>query len=370
MRIFALILTVCISLSAQAAENSASPSRGKAFNPDISVNFLGLFQHGTQLSDARTAVPRNGVTLQEAELHFSSDVDAYFRAQAILAISQENGETKYGIDPEEVFLETISLPYVTVKAGKFKMAMGRHNQMHTHAFPFIDAPLIHQRLLSDEGLNEKGVSASVLLPTSWFSEFTFQGMSLDNEALFNSQTAGDWGGLARLKNLWDLNDSTTMELGFSALGGNNMLGRKSSVLGGDLTFKWRPTSGGKYKALIWSTEYLLGQREAFAADRTIGANTVSESTKTLGGGASWLQYQFAQRWWAQLRYEYVGLQRSSRFTQQIADKQSVLLGFFPSEFSGLRVQYDRIHDRARARRDYGVAVQYNVSLGAHPAHAY
>ena len=51
-------------------------------------------------------------------------------------------------------------------------------------------------------------------------------------------------------------------------------------------------------------------------------------------------------------------------------KESVLLAFLPSEFSGLRLQYDYIQDRARTRNDHTIAFQYNITIGAHPAHAY
>jgi len=339
----------------------SAAEKGKAFNPDISVNMLGLVQHGSNYSSDRSQKPREGAQFQEAELQFTSDVDAYLRAVALFSIKQEAGSAGFSIDPEEVYAETISLPVVTVKAGKFKAALGRHNLLHAHAFPFIDAPLTNRRLLGDEGLNENGLSVSALIPARWYSEVTLQGFTLANESLFKGRNSGDWGSLAHLKNLWDLNDSLTMEFGLSGTAGNNQFGYKSSVLGSDLTFKWRPTEGGKYKSLAWSTEYLFAQRPGLE-DATL------ESQQTLGGLTSWIQYQFAERWWAQARYEYVGLPKSKNLS--LVTKQSALLGFFPSEFSGLRIQYDWIQDRARPKKDYAVAFQYNISIGAHPAHAY
>ena len=358
-----LFLALALLPSLPPISQAATPG-AKPFNPDISVNFLGLAQHGTAYSDSRTAKPRNGLSLQEAELQVTSDVDAYFRANALFSIAQESGSASYGISPEEVYLETLSLPVVTLRAGKFKMALGRHNQLHTHTFPFIDAPLIHTTLLGDEGLNETGVSASALMPTRWFSEITLQAFTLGNESLTNHYSSGDLGGLARLRNLWDLNDSLTMELGLSGASGKNQFGKAASVLGSDLTFKWRPAQGGKYRALVWSTEYLYGRRPGLTQER----NSVQESLERLGGLATWVQYQFAERWWAQARYEYTGLQRSEGFSP--VRKESLLLGFFPSEFSGLRLQYAWTQDGARPRNDRAVALQYNVTIGAHPAHAY
>jgi len=334
----------------------------KAFNPDIGANFLGLFQRGTDLSDDRADVPHNGFSLQEAELQISSDVDPYMRAMALFSVQQEAGTTEYAIDPEEIYLESISLPLVTLRAGKMKLALGKHNTLHTHAYPFLDAPLIQQQLLGDEGLNEVGVSAAVLVPASWYSEVTVQGFSPSNEELFDSPKSGSIGGLIHLKNLWDLTDGLTMEIGASGTSGKNRFDRTGSVLGADLSFKWRPAVGGKYHALIWSSEYLRGNRPGLA-DVSSG-----KSAEKLGGVATWLQYQFAERWWVQGRYEYVGLPHDEAIPLQ--NRQSVLVGFFPSEFSGLRFQYGRMNTQGKKDVDHTFSFQYNVSIGAHPAHAY
>jgi hypothetical protein len=341
---------------------SVPAAKGNAFNPDISANFLGLYERGTGVSDDRTQSPHNGFALQEAELQMLSDVDPYLRASVLLSISQQKNSADYGIDPEEVFLETTSLPYVTIRGGKFKMALGKHNQLHTHAFPFIDAPLINQLVLGDEGLNESGVSANVLLPVDWYSEVTAQAFSLTNEDLYGSGNSGNVGGLLHLKNLFDLTDDLTMEIGLSGTMGKNSFAQTSSVLGADLTFKWRPAVGGKYHALIWQTEYLNADRPG-----EIDATT-HLSQAIVSGAASWLQYQFAERWWVQARQEYVGLTKSVGVPSE--NKTSFLLGFFPSEFSGFRVQYDFENLQGRGKTDQTFALQYNISIGAHPAHAY
>jgi hypothetical protein len=344
------------------ALGGAPLSKGKGFNPDTSVNFLGLWERGTALSSDRSVTPRNGFRLQEAEMQFNSDVDPYLKAVALFSVAQEDGSTGYGIDPEEVYLESISLPLVTLRAGKFKLALGKHNQLHTHAFPFIDAPLIHQQLLGEEGLNEVGISAAVLLPVSWYSEIVLQGFDPSNGLLYNSLSSGDVGGLAHLKNLWDLSEDLTFELGLSGTRARNSFAQDSSVLGADATFKWRPAVGGKYHALVWSSEYLGGKREGLL-DISTGT-----SRERLGGFASWLQYQFAERWWIQARGEQAGVASSVGTPKQT--RESALLGFFPSEFSGFRLQYDHLTTGGKDKADHTVALQYNISIGAHPAHAY
>lgn len=201
-----LFIATSILATVAFAEESARPKGQGLSNPDISANFLGLGR--TQLSNERHSF-ENGWRLQEAELQFTSNVDPYLRAVALVSIAQENGE--WGIDPEEVYAETISLPSVTFKFGKFKAAVGRHNLLHTHAYPFIDAPLINQQLLGEEGLNDVGASASVMLPLSWYSEVIAQMINAQNPEIFGSPKPGQVAGIVHLKNLWDLSDASTLE---------------------------------------------------------------------------------------------------------------------------------------------------------------
>lgn len=334
----------------------AQETKSKPLNPDIGINFLGLLATGGGISNESNASPRQGFSLQEAELQFASDVDPYSKAYITMAVSKEAGEEEFGIEPEEVYVVSSKISQVSLQAGKFKLALGKHNQLHKHAYPFINAPLIHEQILGDEGINEVGFGAAWLIPTSWYMELIGQAFSLSNEELFGASKASNTGGLLKLKNLWDLSDSTTMELGLAGLSGKNSREEieTTSVFAIDLTFKWRPVDGGKYQAFIWSNEYLFAQNR-------------NENSDHLGGLASWIQYQFAQRWWIQARYEYVGKPKESDVASQ--DKRSLLIGFFPSEFSGLRLQYD--HKTTEGEEgEHSVMLQYNFSIGAHPAHAY
>jgi hypothetical protein len=354
-------------LAFSASTFAASASSGKPFNPDLSVNFLGLLRDGTNVSEDRAGgPPYNGLSLQEAEVSFYSNVDAYLKAVALFSISEtKNGD--FGIDPEEIYVETTTLPFVTVRAGKFKLGLGKHNQLHTHAFPFIDPPLFQTKIIGAEGLNSAAVSAAGLLPLPWFSELTVQGYSLKNEDLYNdtlnsvAPPTGKTGFLARYRNLWEFGDDATLELGLSGATGKNAYNSQTTAYGSDLTLKWRPAEGGKYHAVIWNTEYLGARRKG-----RIDSNGLNY--EKVGGIASYVQYQFDERWWIQARAEYLGLPHSEISLPH--SKQSALIAFLPSEFSGFRLQYDYENDRARPRTDHTVAFQYNVTIGAHPAHAY
>ncbi|MCM2322611.1 MAG: hypothetical protein NDJ90_05065 [Oligoflexia bacterium] len=337
-----------------SAETATFAQRaGKGLNPDTGVNFLGLYRKSVRGNDPASARP-NGFHFQEAELQFSADVDPYLRAVGLFSVGE-------GIEPEEVYAETLSLPALTLRLGKFKAALGRHNLLHTHAFPFIDAPLVNEALLGEEGLNDVGASGSVLLPAPWFAELTLQAMAGGSETLYGSGNPNHLVGVAQWKNLWDLTDDSTLEWELFGTLGNNRFDRRTHAYGTDLTFKWRPSVGGKYRSVTWTTEYLNG----LIAGNAVGGEPVFGPR--LGGLSTWLQYQFAERWWAQGRMELLGHPRSEGV--EPARKQSVLLGFFPSEFSGFRLQYDHLSQTGQPD-DHSVAFQWNISIGAHPAHLY
>lgn len=362
------IIAFSFSAFAQTAASTATNS-----TPNIGMNLLLLYQNSNQGNDP-LAEDRNGFSIQEAEVLFSSDVDPYWRLNATLALHPEYDDSNLSLVPpeeperemhleiEEAFAETLALPYVTVRLGKFRTALGKQNALHAHAYSFIDAPLIVSETLGHHGLSDVGASAAILLPVNWFSEITLQAISGKGEDLeyFNGSSANDFVGLMHLKNLWDLNQDLTFEFGLSGASGKNSFGSSTNIYGADLTFKWRP-DGRRDKALIWSTEAL--QRDY-----------ITDFDKQKDAGfASWIQYQFASRWWVQARTEYVEAKNQDPTADHLhpenQKKNSALLAFVSSEFSTLRLQLDQIK-RHGEEDENKVMVQFNYSIGAHPAHDY
>jgi hypothetical protein len=351
--------------------------------PNVSGNALFLYRN-SNFNKADDSTVRNGIDLQEAELAFYADVDPYSRLSMLFSAAPEYRANPYytpaagqkfkqewKFEPEELFAETDHIPGVTVKIGKFKAAFGKHNTLHSHAYPFVDAPMINAGLLGDEGLNDVGLSAAALIPFKWFSEFTAQYLRGEGENdEFSSPTPGDGVGVARLKNLWDLTDDLTMEVGASYARGNNDFKSATQLAGGDLTFKWRPSSGGKYHSGILAFEFIdrKMQKSGAADDHGYGL-------------ASWIQYQFAERWIAKARYET--LQRTgsgfassldNEFADGVTTKGSALIEFAATEFSFFRLEYDQAHGPQQTgtglTNEHKIYLQGNFTIGSHPAHSY
>jgi hypothetical protein len=366
----ALLLFCLIPFSAFAQSNTLK-------TPNVSGDALFLYRSSNFNKEDKSTV-RNGIDLQEAELAFYSDVDPYSRLSMLFSAHPDyklndttnKVEETWAFEPEELFVESDHVPGVTFKVGKFKAGFGKHNTLHTHAFPFVDAPMINSTLLGEEGLNDVGVSAAILLPVSWFSELTLQYLrGEDGNTEFNSPTPGDGVGLAHFKNVVDLTDDLTMEPGVSFAQGNNAVGGVTSLTGGDLTFKWRPAAGGRYHSGILAFEYI---------DRALEQK--NSATEHGHGLSSWISYQFAERWAARFRYETLQVSGSDKtvnpdhfLSNALSARQSAMLQFDATEFSFFRLEYDLGHGPAQPNGDtneHKIYLQANFTIGSHPAHSY
>jgi hypothetical protein len=354
MRVLLCILFLCSFALAQEAPKS----RGNSFNPDIGVNGLFLYRNSTRGHDPIASDPKNGFGVQEAEIQFASDVDPYLRAVANFALEKEAGVWEFA--PEEIYGETIGLSLLSVKFGLQNLLVNKHNSFHTHAFPFIDAPLVNSEVLgTEEGLRDVGVSVAALVPTNWFMELTlqaFQGDS-DQNPIFGSQSPNDGVGLAYLDTLFDLTEAMTLQLGGSFAQGQNQIDSVTRIAGGDLTVKWKPIGNDSIKTLKWSTHYLYSD-----------AGDDPNPNVRKQGVSSYIQWQFDLRSWAQFRSEYTE-QYAGGALGTVQRKNSVLYAFTPSEFSAFRVQLDQLEDGMEPIERRAL-VQMNWSIGAHPAHQY
>jgi len=326
----------------------------RTFNPAISVN--GLFQgtYRSRENDNPNAEIKTGLKVQELELQFSANVDKWLNANIRFTFEDDEFEI------EEAFVDVLLIDRLALRAGQFFTHFGKHNLLHQHQYPFIDAPLVNQEILGDEGLLEEGAGLSYLVPVPWYSELIFEFLEGSNENLFNAPLNDDFAYLFHTKNLWDLDEDTTLEFGGSYITGRNgttggAAHALSQAAGANLTVKWKPAQRLRYQTLVWQTEYLGSWQET-------GPATPDENK---GGIYSYLQYQFQERWWLQGRYDYFGLHRSTSINEK--HRYSALVGYVASEFSALRLQYSFLDD---LRDEHQLVLQLNFSLGSHPAHLY
>lgn len=319
----------------------------KIFNPDIAVvgNFIGA-------AGKNEAEPLPGLQLNEAEVSLQAIVDPYARADFFLAASPE------GLEIEEGFLTFPTLPGgVLAKVGKMKAQFGKANLFHSHNLPWVDTPLPIRNLLGgDEGLNDSGVSVSkLILNPLLFLEATGEIYNGTN-GLFTGASRSDLTYVGRLRGYRDITESSNLDVGTSIAYGHNDGGPDSTtrVFGVDATFRYRPLRRAIYQRF-------LGRTELFWSRRTDGL----DGGKAFGAYISG-DYQFARRWFAGGRYDF----SDRAIDTSLRDKSgSLLLTFWPSEFSQIRTQYRRT-SYAEGVKGNELLFQFLFSIGAHGAHVF
>lgn len=352
------VLSISPCLAAPNSVETSSSSGGlfdKSMNPAMSFNTLLLGAHGAAVRDMGF---KPGLSLQEIEARFTASVDPYFTGDLSIAA---DGGGKIGV--EQAFLSTMSLPSVTVKAGKFLSTFGKNNTIHNHAQALIDRPLANRTILGGE-LNSIGLEASVLVPTSWYFDLTVGAISARS---FEEGTSGELTGpfkatddqalaaLARMEHLFDLTDETTLAFGSSYTGGDNAEGRRSNYAGVDLTLKYRSGQGKGTFALSWTNEVIHGWR-----------NGIAEWEKGFGAYSTVLA-RLHPKFWIGARADYVN---TTADVTKVATGENLIVAYVPSEFSALRLQSGLLQSQGKEKSDWLALLQFNMTIGAHPAHAY
>jgi len=331
-------------------------------NPDIGVNILLLgkkslsgekeYHEKREHQEESAGKPDNaehgaeshehnigdGFFVQEVEMYFKSSIDPYWSGNVFLGVSQHGSD--FELDLEEAFVESLFIPSLTIKAGKFYTFLGRHNNLHTHYYPFIDPPLINQTLFGFHGWSGTGVSLAYLSSLPWYSELIAQ-------VFYSHDEKEKLSGVLFFKNLWDLNDSSTLELNMSY--GAGVKDFKHLY---DVSLVWKRKTLDNTSGLAWTTEVLRAISDSNSED--------------VGGLHSYIQWQFLKRWRLEGRAEYL---HHSSWNNLKAQKYSALIASVATEYSAIRLQYNATNDNCK-EWGHGIAMQTSMRLGAHPAHLY
>jgi len=171
--------------------------------------------------------------LNETEISLQAAVDPYLRADFFLSFGRDPETKKYGVEVEEGYLTTLSLPaQLQLRLGKFKEAVGKINPVHAHALPFIDMPNAYVNYFGEGGLNDEGLSLSWLVPNKkFYQELTFQATSgLSESPVFYRGDNNHFLYLGHLKNFFTLTDDATLELGVTGITGPMILQAQQALL--------------------------------------------------------------------------------------------------------------------------------------------
>jgi hypothetical protein len=346
--------------------------------PDISAvgDLVGDLspKGGTQEDGTRFGV-------REIELAVQAAVDPYFRGDIFLGV---NDLEKIAV--EEAFLTTSALPYgLELKLGRYLMPFGKQNLTHRHDLHTVEYPYVIQQFFAGEGLTGTGVWASkILAPFGFYQELQFTAVDLFGEQPedlttpepLNKELSG-MGYSARFRNYVDLSENSNFELSASAITGRraqpldspvdgfNAVAARQTVVGADFTFRWRPLQQGLYKSFILQAEFMRQLNEKSPGLPT-GA-TYAGPTRNVSGAYLFARYQLTRRLFVGSRADWLESQDPD------GDALKAIAGnieFFPSDFSKIIAQYERLQPGAGIEGVNRLLVQASFSLGPHRPHPF
>lgn len=231
-----------------------------SFNPEIGVvaDIVG------QVSDSGEDSEGNDkISVRELHLVLGHDIDPYSRFDSTITFSDFH-------DPEieEAYISHWGLPGDTkARLGRMRQRIGRASAGHRDELDTVDMPLFVQRYLGVEGLFRTGLELSNYLPTPWEAVAhevilgTMEGGVGEDGTLFGD-TRRRPSFYARLRNGWDISQSSALDFGGTYLVGsaNDSSSYEVDAYGVDLT----------YTHFITPSQRLKFQSEAMFQDRSAG----------------------------------------------------------------------------------------------------
>ena len=352
-RIVMFFVTVAVFLSfagmvfAQGGGSSTTTGTSNSFNPAISVNSLFLASWRDPASDS------DGLKAQEFELAMSAVVDPYFSADVFVAYEPDPEGPEAQLAIEEIYARALALPPGWgLRAGRFFSPFGRHNQLHTHVFPFVEPPLAIRSIIGEESAGDVAIEGSYLPDFDWFLNLSAYVGDGAVEGVFDGESRSLAGG-ARAEGLWDLSEATTLESGLSFWDGPVEDGRRT-FLGMDVRVKYVDIRKSQGAIVDWITELIIDSAAGREDQR---------------GLYSLVRYRFLRRWWMEGGYSLYSF-RPDTTSERFSDHEiRTQLAFVMSEFSALRLDLSWLNP-AGSERELAAQLQFNFNIGSHPAHAY
>lgn len=373
-----LALASSVGVNAHAAKVASNQ-----FNPAMSLILSGTYANvehdpesyqitGFPLAE-ETGPGAEGFSLGESELVISGNVDDQFYGSFTGALTSEGT-----VEIEEAFIETTSLGSgATLRAGRTFSGIGYLNAQHAHVWDFVDQPLVYRAMLGNQ-YNDDGIQLRWVAPTDLFVELggeMFRGEGFPAGGAANNGK-GAYSVFAHIGG--DLNPSHSWRAGISRLTAKadaRATGDTPDVFTGeteltvvDLVWKWAPNGNNAH-----TNAKLQGEWIKRSEDGTF--NDIEYDGKAAGWYVQGI-YQFMPRWRVGLRHDRMEsdpvsddlVGTSVDAAGHTPKRNSVMVDFANSEFSRIRVQFNR--DESTTQSDKQVYVQYQMSIGAHGAHRF
>jgi len=389
-----------------AQPTSTAPAQGAAptqsvgpINPRLlpDISAVGDFV-GDLSPKATTQEDGTRLGVREVEVAVQAAVDPYFRGDIFLGLSDVEG-----VSIEQAYLTTTSLRDLELRLGRFLMPIGKQNTTHRHDLHTVEFPWVIQRFFGPEGLKGTGAYVSrVFAPFGFYQEVQVTAVDRFGEAPEDlhtiqpvNKTLSGLGFSGRFRNYIDLTQNANFELSASAMTGRveqplalngtaiegalNAVGARQTVVGGDLTYRWRPLQQGLYKSFILQAEVMhqINQRdvtlptcdELGIPSAQCGPISFAGPARDFTGAYAFARYQLTQRGFLGARYDWVQDPLDPEGLGRTLTAASGYLEWFPSEFSKLVAAYERYMPPG-ADAVNRILLQASFALGPHKPHPF
>jgi len=351
------------------------------FDMGVAADFVGnLTQHNVQKANAGTFSGReNRFFPREVELGLFGQIDPYAYGTVRIETGEEVPGGEMTVNLAEAWLTLLTLPYGTqAKLGQLRNRFGWSNVLHAHDLPWVDVPDVYRVFFGEEGLVEKGVEAT------WVPDFLpFYLMVLggifngDNEVAFGHGRLTSPLVTGRVATFFDLTDTMALQVGASVANGETPERLRSTLVGYDLKFKYRP-DGWLHPLLTLASEGIYSIRRTERGVDLDGDgifDAFQKQTRNSFGWYGWGEVQPWRRWAFGVRYDSTQYPADPGYQWAVGPYVS----FYPSEFLRFRLGYKHT-ERTQQTDPAGNGgsgrimdewfFQATFILGAHPAHSF
>ena len=405
-------LGLAAGLAFSLATQAATQNNGNAFDPAISLVLNGTWASypvaagqrrmpGFMLGNGAGLAPQ-GFGLGESELDLASNFDNLFTGFSAISFHENHGQDSAQV--ELAYLQTIAMPQgFQITAGKFFSSFGYQNARHAHVWDFVDQPLVYEAMLNTQ-YSDPGVQLTWLAPTDTYLLFGTEIFSGDSFPAGGAAHSGNGANTVFVKASQDVDDSNTWFAGLSYMSARSFnrpsLGSPdpefsdlsqldgpfftgtSNIAGADLVWKWAPHGNFYEKNFIFQFEYLHRSESGTVSPAAcpLGVPACAGASQYTDVAKGWYvqgAYQWRPQWRFGLRYDRMssdntvtGLYQPTQLLGNgfVPKRESAMLDFSNSEFSRIRLQFNRDHAGSVSANE--VFLQYIVAMGAHPAHTF
>lgn len=247
----ALFLLVCRSVA------HAGPA-----NPDISVI-------GDTRVDWSEASDKATLGFEELEVAVVGPLNPYASAEIYVGV---HGTDEFEIEEAKLLLDRYLPGGFGLTIGRYLQDFGQLNQVHTHAYPFVVRPLMHEEFFGGDGVVDDGVRLDWLAPIEPVTLRTTVGAVRGDLFLgghgHEGEGEGDEEGVepeigvtARVDLFAETSESTSFLVGASVLHGQHDTVDNAKVTWFDFDGKARWDLGPS-RAVVLNGEVVLGSLES------------------------------------------------------------------------------------------------------------